>query len=89
MKLYTAVALAVGREGLIEMATYIALTTLNYQQNGYREVLRGSNKADLEKQAREQIGDVATEYGTDIHKVTEQRNLIVISKSEASRKGYI
>lgn len=71
------------------MATYVALTTTNYHLNGYHEVCRGSNKSDVESQAREQIGNVATEHGTDIYTVTEQKNLIVVSKTEAKRKGYI
>ncbi len=69
--------------------TYIALTTTNYQTNGYHELCRGTNKTAVLQNAREQIGNVATAYGTDIYKVTEQRNLIVISRTEAQRKGYI
>ena len=64
-------------------ATYLALTTTNYRQNGYHVVSSGSDKAAVRKQAEEKIGNA------DIYAQTEQRNLIVISKSEARRKGYV
>lgn len=68
------------------MATYLALTTTNYQQNGYHVVAEGTDKEAVRKAAEVNIGDVATGYGTDIYKVTEQQNLIVVSKSEAAKR---
>ena len=65
------------------MATYIALTTHNFRQNGYHVVFSGANKAIVKKEAQEKIGNY------DIYDQTRQRNLIVISKSEAKRKGYL
>ena len=67
----------------MKKATYLALTTTNFRQNGYHVVCSGSDKAAVRKQAEENIGNA------DIYAQTEQRNLIVISKSEARRKGYV
>jgi hypothetical protein len=66
--------------------TYIALTTHNAQMNGYNLVIAaGHSRKAVEAKAREIIGPVVTEYGTDIYKDTEHKNLIVVSKTRAKR----
>ena len=66
-------------------ATYLALTTLNYQQNGYRVLVAGHNRSAVLERAGELVGN----SGTDIFRQTENANLIVISKSRALRKHGI
>lgn len=67
--------------------TYIALTTHNAQMSGYNMVLAaGHDKAAVASKAREIIGDIRTEYGTDIYKETEHKNLIVVSKTRAKKE---
>jgi len=61
------------------MATYLALTTTNFQQNGYNEIARGNNKKDVENAALDTI------TGSDVYAETKRTNLIVISKSAAKR----
>ena len=64
------------------MATYLALTTHNYQQNGYHEVARGNKKQDV-RAAAEQHGSL---QGHDVYAETYRRNLIVVSKTAAKRR---
>ena len=71
------------------MATYVALTTSNYQLNGYHEVARGNNKKRVRNDALASLGDVKTGYGTDIYTDTERKNLIVVSITEAKRNRWI
>ena len=68
------------------MTTYVAITTVNAQQNGWYEVASGPNKQAVLADAENQIGDVATEYGTDIYRSTEHSNLTVVSKTKAKRE---
>jgi hypothetical protein len=72
-------------------ATYIAMTTHNYQTNGYNIILAaGHNKSAVEDKARELIGAVQrpSEAFTDIYKDTEHKNLVVVSKTAAKRMGF-
>ena len=61
------------------MATYIALTTTNAQQNGFEIIAAGPNKAKVEEAAKSIIGT------GDIYRETEQKNLVVVSKTAAKR----
>lgn len=65
------------------MATYYAITTIG---SGYFVKAYGANRQAVRQAAEKKIGDVATEYGTDIHRVTEHRNLTVVSKTTAIKK---
>ena len=67
-------------------ATYVALTTVNYQQDGYHEVLTGSNKEQVRQDAERQICGDQWNNTKDIYTQTEIANLIVVSKTEAKRK---
>lgn len=68
--------------------TYVAITTTN-PQHGWHEVARGNDKQAVEAKARKVIGNVATDYGTDIYCDTEHTNLRVVSKTEAKRSYNI
>lgn len=72
------------------MATYLALTTLNSQTSGWSVLAYGEGgkdmKARVEEAARAQIGDIRTDYGTDIYAETKHKNLRVVSKTTAKRK---
>lgn len=68
------------------MDTYIAITTTN-PQHGYNEVCRGNNRDAVRTEAEKIIGDIRTEYGTDIYAETKHRNLMVVSKTQAKKYG--
>lgn len=65
-------------------ATYYAITTTN-PADGWSVKAWGVDKEKVREAAEKLIGDVATEYGTDIYRVTEQRNLQVVSKTTAEK----
>lgn len=67
------------------MATYVAVTTTNAQQNGWREVITGSDKAEVQEKAERQICGNQYDGPKDIYTQTELRNLRVVSKTEAKR----
>ena len=66
--------------------TYLALSTINYSTNGYTILAISGTKSEAEKLARQKIGDVSTDYGTDFEKQTLHTNLIIISKSAAFKR---
>lgn len=69
------------------MATYIAMTTHNYQQSGMNIILAaGPNERRVREYAeREIVKSLVTPIGTDIYADTEMKNLIVVSKTKALR----
>lgn len=69
------------------MRTYIALTTTNYQQNGYKEIVRGNNKEAVRNEAEIKIVGGQVNQVKDIYTQTELRNLIVVSKTKAKKLG--
>lgn len=64
------------------MRTYVALTSINYQSNGYTALVVGHDKAQVEQKARGIIGDNTNIYADTMHK-----NLVVLSKTAAKRHG--
>ena len=60
------------------MATYYAVTTTNYQQNGYHVVATGSNKDQVQK-----AGEAAL-WG-ECYEDTLYRNLVVMSATKAKK----
>lgn len=62
--------------------TYIALTTINSQTNGYHALAAGHDKAKVEQAALDNI------RGTDIYSQTKRINLRVVSKTAAKKLGY-
>ena len=71
-------------------ALYIALTTTNAQQNGWKVLAYGLNADAVEAKAREIIGDpagIAPGSVRDIYAETEHKNLRVVSKTDAKKFG--
>lgn len=68
------------------MATYYAITTTG---NGHYVLAYGNDKKAVEAAGYEKIGDVATGYGTDIYRVTESKNMRVVSETVAKRSYKI
>lgn len=68
------------------MSTYLALTTINFQQNGYKVVGQGVSKEVVRRQAEDEIIGNQKNQAKDIYTDTELKNLIVVSKSYAKRK---
>lgn len=65
------------------MATYIAMTTHNFQQNGMNKVVcAGSNRKAVEAAA---LADRELS-GTDIYADTYRKNLVIVSKTQAKRR---
>ena len=62
------------------MATYLALSTTNYSQNGYTVFVTGNNKEEVKNEALELLQD--KKYSQVL-----LSNLIVVSKSEAKKHG--
>ena len=69
------------------MTTYVALTTTNYQTNGYHEVARGGDKASVRLEAETKIVGNQVDMPKDIYTQTELVNLIVVSKTKAKTLG--
>ena len=71
-------------------AIYIALTTTNAQQSGWKVIAYGEDVDAVEAKARELIGDPAgLTPGSvrDIYAETEHKNLRVVSKTAAKKLG--
>jgi hypothetical protein len=66
------------------MTTYLALSTINYQQNGYTIYAESSNKAEAKEKAEAHL--IKNESG--VYLQTLQTNLQIVSKS-ASKKFRI
>ena len=64
---------------------YVALSTNNFQQNGYSVIATGHYKNDVLKQAQR----IIDQNETGIYRDTQLKNLIVVSKTEAKRKYNI
>lgn len=66
------------------MTTYVALSTINAQASGWDVLARGTDKTAVERAADERI---AAEYPnpTDIYRDTLQKNLTVVSLTQARR----
>jgi hypothetical protein len=62
--------------------TYVALSTTNYNAEGYAAYTAGHSKQAVEKRAREIFGN----DHNDIYSQTLHRNLIVVSRTVARRK---
>lgn len=70
------------------MATYVAITAYQNKANqmpDWQVVCTGTNREEVEAQARQIIGDIRTGYGTDIIKDTKHKNLRVVTKTSATR----
>lgn len=69
------------------MATYIALTTHNYQMSGMNIVIAaGTNEQIVRDYAERKISErLVTPIGTDIYADTELKNLRVVSKTKAQK----
>ena len=64
-------------------ATYIAMTTHNYQMSGFHIILAaGHNKQAVRDAAEAKI------IGHDIYADTERKNLVVVSKTKAKKLGF-
>lgn len=68
------------------MATYYALTTINAQTNGWAVVGIGATKDAAQTDAEDTLGPINAQ---DIYSVTQYRNLTVLSRSAAIRKGFL
>lgn len=64
---------------------YVALSTNNFQQNGYSVIATGHFQNDL----RERAQRIIDEKETGIYRDTQLKNLIVVSKTVAKRKYKI
>lgn len=71
------------------MATYVALTTQNYQTSGYSVVLIGTDgesKSDVEDKAMRHICGIYWDKPKPIGVDTELKNLVVLPISTVKRK---
>ena len=64
------------------MTTFVALSTHNYQQNGYSVLATGNDKNEVEQAAQQHINE--NESGA--YRDTYHRNLIVVTKTTAKRR---
>lgn len=73
-----------GARGATEMATYVALSTINAQMSGWQVLARGTDKAAVEQAADAAI---AAEHvdPTNIYRDTLSKNLRVVSLTNARR----
>ena len=72
--------------------TYVALSTTNYQTSGMEVFAIADTRDAAEVEAEERIiannGPLRQECGTNIYTDTLLKNLRVVSKSEAIRRGW-
>ena len=64
---------------------YVALSTENFQQNGYSVIATGHYKNMLLKEAKR----IIDEKEAGIYRDTQLKNLIIVTKTEAKRKYKI
>ena len=68
---------------------YVAITTTNARQNGYRQVCQGEIKADLRDAAERKICGNFWGKAKPIEIETELINLRIVTATEARRKYKI
>lgn len=69
------------------MATFIAMTTHNYQTSGMNIIVAvGHDENKVRQHAEAKLSEhLATSVGTDIYADTELKNLVIASKTKAKK----
>lgn len=68
---------------------YVAITTTNARQNGYRKIAQGEDKSALRDVAERKICGIYWDKPKPITVDTELKNLRIVTASEAKRKYKI